>query len=183
MFQPPIPPQLEGPTGAGGAGPIQLGLQLLGAQRHAGLMAGPGGLLPKSHGSMTDPCVDDRDSEMMPERPKPLTLSEAGIDKHLADKARKFAARTDEEFDGGGPGAPQSAPLATLPPILHLALCTQTNGHGYKGHEPTSQTPYPPPPYVRHPRGMGFIFPANRALATAQTLIRRFFCSKSSVFQ
>ena len=30
---------------------------------------------------------------------KPITLEEAGIDKHLADKARKFAARTPEEFE------------------------------------------------------------------------------------
>jgi hypothetical protein len=30
---------------------------------------------------------------------KPITLAEAGIDKHLADKARKFAVRTREEFE------------------------------------------------------------------------------------
>ena len=52
------------------------------AQRAAGLMAKP------YPGSATDPGKD-----------KPLTLSEAGIDKHLADKARKFADRTEEEFE------------------------------------------------------------------------------------
>jgi hypothetical protein len=41
-------------------------------------------------GSAVDPVALDE---------APVTLSEAGIDKHLADKARKFAARTDEEFE------------------------------------------------------------------------------------
>lgn len=31
---------------------------------------------------------------------KPVTLAEAGIDKNLADRARKFAAIPDDEFDG-----------------------------------------------------------------------------------
>lgn len=31
---------------------------------------------------------------------KPITLSGAGIDKHLADRARKFAAIPDDEFGG-----------------------------------------------------------------------------------
>ncbi|MHA6686886.1 hypothetical protein [Mesorhizobium sp. A556] len=30
----------------------------------------------------------------------PITLAEAGIDKNLADRARKFAAIPDDEFDG-----------------------------------------------------------------------------------
>ena len=48
------------------------------------------GLLPQGrpkNGSAMDPFS------------KPITLEEAGIDKHLADKARKFAARTPEEFE------------------------------------------------------------------------------------
>jgi hypothetical protein len=48
-----------------------------------------------SGGSKTAP--PDNGSEEQPERP--ITLAEAGIDKHLADRARKFADRTDDEFE------------------------------------------------------------------------------------
>jgi hypothetical protein len=60
--------------------------QLMGAQRDAGLMA-KGGQPYQATGSVLDPV------EIIE---KPITLEQAGIDKHLADKARKFAARTDE---------------------------------------------------------------------------------------
>jgi phage N-6-adenine-methyltransferase len=58
----------------------QIGL-MMEAQRAAGMMARPG------------PKIDR--VQCGPE----LTLSDAGIDKHLADKARKFADRTKEEFE------------------------------------------------------------------------------------
>ncbi|MGO9720866.1 MAG: hypothetical protein ACLPOA_09820 [Methylocella sp.] len=54
----------------------------------AGLVA-PSGRPPKEIGSIPDPISDD----------KPITLADAGIDKHLADKARKFADRTEDEFE------------------------------------------------------------------------------------
>jgi hypothetical protein len=57
--------------------------ELMAAQRSAGYL--PEGR-PKN-GSATDPFS------------KPVTLAEAGIDKHLADRARKFAAIPDDEFD------------------------------------------------------------------------------------
>jgi hypothetical protein len=44
-------------------------------------------------GSKTDPRSVGAAQE------HPLTLAEVGIDKHLADRARKFAARTDEKFE------------------------------------------------------------------------------------
>jgi hypothetical protein len=51
------------------------------AQREAGMMAKPGPKIDRVQGG--------------PE----LTLLDAGIDKHLADKARKFADRTEDEFE------------------------------------------------------------------------------------
>ena len=56
------------------------------AQRDAGKMAS-GGQPYQSTGSQADPV----------EQP---TLSDAGIDKHLADRARKMAAIPNDEFDG-----------------------------------------------------------------------------------
>jgi hypothetical protein len=67
--------------------------QAMEAQREAGLMskgaAAPGNAnWQRQRGSESDPrCENERDE------PKTITLAEAGIDKHLADKARKFAAR------------------------------------------------------------------------------------------
>ena len=85
--------------------------QAMEAQREAGLMskgaAAPGNAnWQRQRGSESDPrCENERDE------PKTITLAEAGIDKHLADKARKFAAR------GGGkmprwpkPAGPQGIP-------------------------------------------------------------------------
>ena len=72
------------------------------AQREAGLMskgaAAPGNAnWQRQRGSESDPrCENERDE------PKTITLAEAGIDKHLADKARNFAAR----------GGRENAPLA-----------------------------------------------------------------------
>jgi hypothetical protein len=63
----------------------QIGL-MMDAQREAGLMA-KGAATPQ-RGSAMDPREDS-----------PITLADAGIDKHLADKARKFADRTDDEFE------------------------------------------------------------------------------------
>ena len=52
--------------------------QLMQAQREAGLMARAG--RPQNEiGSAVDPISDD----------EPTTLAEAGIDKHLADEARR----------------------------------------------------------------------------------------------
>jgi len=63
-------------------------------QRNAGLLAKGGGngsnQFQKATGSKPAPVAD---------KPLSITLSEAGIDKHLADKARKFADRTEEEFE------------------------------------------------------------------------------------
>jgi phage N-6-adenine-methyltransferase len=60
--------------------------ELMEAQREAGLMHIGG--RPRKTGSVVDPVFKEA-----------ITLDEAGIDKHLADKARKFAARTDDEFE------------------------------------------------------------------------------------
>jgi DNA N-6-adenine-methyltransferase (Dam) len=62
--------------------------ELMAAQKAAGLMAGPGGFLPKRHGSVADPCAE-----------KPITLEEAGIDKHLAHRARNDAKKSEQEFE------------------------------------------------------------------------------------
>jgi hypothetical protein len=76
--------------------------QAMEAQREAGLMskgaAAPGNAnWQRQRGSESDPrCENERDE------PKTITLAEAGIDKHLADKARKFAAC----------GGRENAPLA-----------------------------------------------------------------------
>lgn len=78
---------------------IRLLGQMMAAQREAGMMAiGTRGNIQEvvSGGSELDPPDD-----ALPEKEelKPITLADAGIDKHLADKARKFAARTDDEFE------------------------------------------------------------------------------------
>jgi phage N-6-adenine-methyltransferase len=57
--------------------------EMMAAQRESGML--PEGR-PKN-GSSSDPFI------------KPVTLSEAGIDKHLADRARKFAAIPEQEFE------------------------------------------------------------------------------------
>ena len=58
---------------------------LMQEQREAGLMAKPPG-----HNQYVDRVAD---------RPEAPTLSDAGIDKHLADRARKTAAIPDDEFE------------------------------------------------------------------------------------
>jgi hypothetical protein len=55
--------------------------QLMAAQKAAGLMAPAG--RPKEIGSMMDPIIEPVE--------KPITLAEAGIDKHLAHRAREAA--------------------------------------------------------------------------------------------
>jgi N6-adenosine-specific RNA methylase IME4 len=59
--------------------------ELMAAQSRAGLLSEGG--RPKKTGSESDPVC------------KPITLAEAGIDKHLADRARKLAALPDELFE------------------------------------------------------------------------------------
>jgi hypothetical protein len=64
--------------------------QAMGAQGNAGLMAkGTRGVVQEgmqgTGGSESDPPVSE------PEEPKPITLAEAGIDEHLADKAMIFS--------------------------------------------------------------------------------------------
>lgn len=64
--------------------------ELMAAQRDAGMLnrgASAGGEKESPRGSYTDP------------RDKAPTLAEAGIDKHLADRARKFAAIPEREFN------------------------------------------------------------------------------------
>jgi hypothetical protein len=65
--------------------------QAMEAQREAGLMAKGAKAVPGtkgfSGGSDLDPPL-----ALATDEPRPITLAEAGIDKHLADKARKFAA-------------------------------------------------------------------------------------------
>lgn len=63
--------------------------EMMKAQRESGLMADGG-----AHGGSRD----DPGSHVDPGS-KPVTLSDAGIDKHLADRARKFAAIPEEEFE------------------------------------------------------------------------------------
>jgi hypothetical protein len=67
----------------------QIGL-MMEAQREAGLMATGAMGNPGGRGA---PIVRDESG------PTQITLADAGIDKHLADKARKFADRTPEEFE------------------------------------------------------------------------------------
>jgi len=69
------------------------------AQREAGLMAkggnptGANQYSTRASGSESDLQPNSYEA---PKEPAPITLEQAGIDKHLADKARKFAARTEE---------------------------------------------------------------------------------------
>jgi hypothetical protein len=67
--------------------------QIMEAQREAGLMA------KGTRGNIQEVLGNTGGSDQDPPVESPITLSEAGIDKHLADKARKFAARTDDEFE------------------------------------------------------------------------------------
>lgn len=60
--------------------------ELMAAQRDAGALSS-GGRPSEKTGSKTDPVS------------APPTLEEAGIDKHLADRARKFAAIPEREFN------------------------------------------------------------------------------------
>jgi phage N-6-adenine-methyltransferase len=60
--------------------------EMMAAQRDAGLMATAG--RPKEIGFEENPII------------KSPTLAEAGIDKNLADRARKFAAIPEQEFNG-----------------------------------------------------------------------------------
>ncbi len=57
------------------------------AQRNAGLMNGGGGDQKSEH------RVEQKPSDIRP------TLAEAGIDKNLADRARKYAAVPEEQFE------------------------------------------------------------------------------------
>ena len=79
-------------------------------QREAGLLH-PGGR-PVVHRSETPQAVDAGELSELPEEPgpdatrfppqiteAPITLAEAGIDKHLADRARKSAAKPAEVFE------------------------------------------------------------------------------------
>lgn len=59
--------------------------ELMAAQRDTVGLAPAG--RPREIGSETDPII------------RPPTLSEAGIDKHLADRARKYAAVPEQEFE------------------------------------------------------------------------------------
>jgi len=61
--------------------------ELMAAQRDSGAMS-EGGRPSDKTGSQTDPVF------------APPTLAEVGIDKHLADRARKYAAIPEVEFDG-----------------------------------------------------------------------------------
>jgi hypothetical protein len=45
--------------------------------------------------------VSSGGSKKVPPEERPATLSEAGVDKHLADRARKAAAKTDAAFEEG----------------------------------------------------------------------------------
>lgn len=66
--------------------------ELIAAQREAGLMAtGTKGQLVGKDASGGFVCN--------PPEEKPITLAEAGIDKNLADRARKYAAIPEEEFN------------------------------------------------------------------------------------
>jgi hypothetical protein len=68
--------------------------QLMAKQRDAGMMA------IGTRGNIREVLTGG--SKVVPpdmDKPAIITLEQAGIDKHLADKARKFAARTDEEFE------------------------------------------------------------------------------------
>jgi len=72
---------------AGWARAIRRGGELIQAQRETvGLNRGAKG--SKVTGSKRDPLKDDRP-----------TLAEAGIDKRLADRARKYAAIPEAEFE------------------------------------------------------------------------------------
>jgi hypothetical protein len=73
------------------------------------------------------------DPPLATEDPKPITLAEAGIDKHLADKARKFAARTDGSHREGNPAACLSAKAAGLPHVEDLSR-TITGKLGFPIH-------------------------------------------------
>jgi hypothetical protein len=68
----------------------QIGL-MMETHREDGAMAKGGGngsnQFQKATGSKPDPVA------------QPITLADAGIDKHLADKARKFAALSEEKFE------------------------------------------------------------------------------------
>lgn len=64
--------------------------ELMEAQREAGLMAtGAMGTGSNQHQQVR-----------VADKPAPITLSEAGIDKNLADRARKYAAIPSTEFEG-----------------------------------------------------------------------------------
>ena len=62
------------------------------AQKAAGLMAKGGGDGSNQYKAATG--VSDT-----PVADKPITLDEAGIDKHLANRARNEAAKSEEEFE------------------------------------------------------------------------------------
>ena len=67
--------------------------ELMAAQREAGMLsAGTAGAgnANVTGGLRENPPVDER----------PITLAEAGIDKNLADRARKYAAIPEDEFNG-----------------------------------------------------------------------------------
>jgi hypothetical protein len=106
-------------------------------QREAGLMAkGTRGEIQQGvdghGGSVLDPPGSEPEE---PEEPAPITLEQAGIDKHLTDKARKSAARTDEEFEFA-PGIPvyfevEASPVASCRAnsiILSSPSCSATDG-------------------------------------------------------
>jgi hypothetical protein len=58
------------------------------AQKAAGLMSAGGGNGSNQYQRATGSKMDPRSNDDT----KPITLAEAGIDKHLADRARKAAA-------------------------------------------------------------------------------------------
>ena len=58
------------------------------AQRDAGMLKAGGDTGSNQHQAWVD------------NGPKAITLADAGIDKHLADRARKLAAIPATEFDG-----------------------------------------------------------------------------------
>lgn len=74
--------------------------QIMDAQREAGLLSAGG--RPGETGSRSDPVLQtpapNAKSKPVPPGPK-ITLMEAGIDKHLADRARKGAAMSEITFE------------------------------------------------------------------------------------
>lgn len=62
--------------------------EMMAAQRDAGLLGAGGDMGKNQH------------EAWVADKPKPPTLAEAGIDKNLADRARKYAAIPEQQFEG-----------------------------------------------------------------------------------